>query len=151
MDDIQWGETTEDLTIAIYVDNPVYKPGETIVLNILLKNVGEMPLPLVIRSPWLDYNLRAWHEDSTEMSKTPYALRVIKVATVGRRAVRQLMPEEVITDTLEIDKVYDMSALGSYKIAATRETFKKQNSDEFATVESNELIIKIAEEDGEER
>lgn len=144
MDDIQWGKPTEDLAISISVTEPIYGPDQAIVLNIAMKNVGKTPVPIVVRSSWIDYSTRAWFEGRTEIPKTPYALRMIKAAAVGRRATRELMTGEVVTESLELNKAYDMTRPGTYVVIVTRETYQKGKLNHFATVTSNELTIKIA-------
>lgn len=144
MDDIQWGKRTEDIAISISVTEPIYIPDQAIVLNIIMKNVGKTPVPIVVRSPWVDYSTRVWFEGRTEIPKTSYALRMIKAATVGRRATRELMAGEVITESLELNKAYGMTRPGTYVVIVTRETYQKGTLDHFATVTSNELTIKIA-------
>jgi hypothetical protein len=69
---------------------------------------------------------------------------MIKAAAVGRRATRELMAGEVVTESLELNKAYDMTRPGTYVVIVTRETYQKGKLDHFATVTSNELTIKIA-------
>ena len=147
MAEIQWGMTTEDLAISIYVAKLQYKVCESIVLNLALKNAGDTPTPIVVRSAWSDYTLKVYREGFAEIPKTPYAVRKIEAASAGSRATTELMPGEVQTTSLDLDKGFDMSVPGLYKMIATRETYKKGKLDEYATVRSNELIIEIIQAD----
>lgn len=145
MNDIHWGNKTEDLAIFLSAAKEEYKLNEPIELVISLKNFGTQPIPVVIRSPWIDYALNIRYESGADVRKTAYGFRMIESAVEGRRATRQLMPGETITEGLELSKGYDMKSPSAYKIVARRETYKKGRNDQYATVTSNELVIKIIE------
>jgi hypothetical protein len=147
MTEFQWGSPTEDLVISITTDRPNYQIGEVITLNIALKNIGDSPLTVAMRSKWIDYAISAWDKSLTELQKSPYAIQMLETAAEGRRATKTIMPSEIIKQKIELTKVFDINQSGSYKIVATRETYKKGKLNEYATVYSNTLIIQILDSD----
>lgn len=143
MNKVEWGKVTEDLAISLSAAEPRYGPRDTITLNIALKNFGNTPVPIVMRSPWIDYTLSVRYDETTDIPKTAYAQQMIESAAEGRRANYQLKPGEVLTESIELSKAYDVKAHGLYKVVATRETYEKGKLDRYATVTSNELTIEI--------
>ena len=150
MNEIQWGRSTEDLAISISVPEPVCRSGDAIVLSISLKNIGRTPVPIVVRSTWIDYATTVRYEDGTEVPKTEYALQMMEAAQEGRRLTRELMPEEVTTENLELSKAFEMTQPGNYAVVATRATYKRGKLDEYATVTSNELTFKVVPRDNDQ-
>jgi len=150
MEEIQWGETTEGLAISISVAKPSYKKGEAISLNIVMKNFDEDPVPIVIRSTWIvirstwiDYSIRVLFENTTEISKSPHALQKMEAAAEGRRATSELKPGEILNESLELTKAYDLTQPGTYTVIVTRATYQKGKLDQYAVVASNELTIQV--------
>jgi len=140
----QWGSMTEDLAISLSVDSPVFKPGETIQLYITLKNFGTTPSTIVLWSPWVQFPLSVRNEEGKEVPENPYAQEMREMAYQVRRAIHQLMPGEKVTETLDLDKAYDLQTPGLYTVTAKHPTFKKGMLDQFTEVPSNELAIRIA-------
>ena len=138
-----WGPPTEGLALSISVEKRKYPISDPITLNIALKNLSDSPTLLAVRSAWADYTVRVRLEGAGEVLKTEYALRTIEASGVGRRMTIQLQPAQVQIDSLELSKGFDLSRAGVYAVSATRETFKKGNTSEFATVTSNVLVIRI--------
>jgi hypothetical protein len=143
MEDIQWGEITEGLAISISTIKPGYKKGEAISLNIAMKNFDEDPVPIVVRSIWIDYAIKVLFEHTTEIPKSTYALQKIEAAGEGRRATSELKPGEILHESLELTKAYDMTVPGTYTVIVSRETYQKGKLDRYAVVKSNELTIKV--------
>jgi hypothetical protein len=142
MNNPQWGKATEDLAISIQAARPRYKVGEPVTLDVRLKNVGKTPTRIVVRPDWGDYTLEV-RRGSTVVPKTPFAEQMIEAAALGPRANAELGPGEVRTTRFELDKGFDLSAPGSYKVIVTRGTYKKGTLDQFATVTSNDLTLQI--------
>lgn len=145
-DEFRWGDKEENLAMSLSVAKEAYRLGELIPLRISLKNFGSAPVPVVIRSPWSDYTLKIQYERRVNIEKTSYGLQMAETAAEGRRATRQLMPEEVITEDLELTQGYDMKLPGSYTIVASRIVYKNGETNQYATITSNELVVKIIEE-----
>ena len=143
MEKVVWGPPTEGLALSISVEKPKYPISDPITLNLAFKNLSDSPTLLAVRSAWADYGIRVRLEGAGEVQKTEYALRAIEASGVGRRMTTQLQPAQIQTDSLELSKGFDMSRAGVYAVSATRETFKKGNTSEFATVTSNILVILI--------
>ena len=144
MDEPKWGPTTEGLAILLSVTKPEFKPDEPIILSVALKNKSDAPVPIVVRMPWVVYSLTVRFEGRSEVPKTPYALHLIEVGGLGARATSQLPPGEVTTANVELSAGFDMKRPGSYTVVATRETYKTGKLDEYATVTSNTLTIRVA-------
>jgi uncharacterized protein YfaS (alpha-2-macroglobulin family) len=140
----QWGSVTEDLAISLSVDKPVFRAGETIPLHIALRNFGTTPSTIVVWSPWVQYPLSVRDESGRELPETPYVQQMRNKAYQMRRAMHQLEPGELVTETLDLDKAFDLKKPGLYSVSAKHPTFKKGKLDQFAELPSNELAIRIA-------
>lgn len=144
MANIEWGSVIEDLAISLSVDQPVFRLGDTIPLHIALRNFGTTPITIVMRSPWIDFSLLVRDENGREIPESDYMRQMRETAAQARRAMHQLMPGDVVTETLDLDKAYELKIPGLYTVSANHTTFKKGMLDQFAEVASNELKIRIA-------
>lgn len=144
MAELKWGSISEDLAISLSVDKPVFRQGETIPLHIALRNFGTTPSTVVAWSPWIQYPLSVRDESGRELPETAYVQQMRNKAYQMRRAMHQLMPGEVVTETLDLDKGYDLKAPGLYTVSAKHPTFKKGMLDQFTEVTSNALALRIA-------
>jgi hypothetical protein len=145
MIETQWGVATEDLAISISVSQADFRPCDTVEMHLILKNVGDGKVPIVQRSPWIDYAVTVRRGDASEVPKTPYALQMIDAAAYGRRATGELAPGETLAEPLELSKAFDLSAPGVYTVVAKREVYKKGRLDQYATVTSNELTMRVTD------
>lgn len=143
MEDLEWGETVEGLGISISVEKPIFKTGEAVFLDMMTKNFDKDPVPVVIRSTWLDYDIKVFSGKGGEIPKSPYAVQMIESAAEGRRALGELEPGAVLNDRLELTRAYDLATPGTYTVIVTRTAFQKQSRDQFAVARSNELTIEI--------
>ena len=143
MDHLEWGPETANQAVAIWALGSHFRPGDPIVLNFALKNFGKTAVPIIRQSPWVDYSLEVrWQ--GADLKRTPYADQRIDAAAEGRRIFRELRPEEMVTDELELDRAYPTTAPGIYRIVATRSVSVGAGAEHYATVTSNVLEIRIA-------
>lgn len=75
-------------------------------VTITLKNTGNAPISLVVRSAWLDHILSLEDERGNKVPETAHAAATKDGAEAGRRAIRRLAPGETISDTIELEKVF---------------------------------------------
>jgi len=143
MEDNEWGEITQGLAISISVAKPSYKRGEAISLNIALKNFSEDPVPIVIRSTWIDFSTEVFLDKGNQLPKLPYAVQMMESALEGRRMSSELKPGAMIEETLELTTVYDMTTPGAYSVIVTRTAYHKGKMDQQAVVASKELAIQV--------
>lgn len=80
-----------------------------------------------------------------QVLQTPFARQQIEAAAYGRRATLEMVPEQTLVESVELSKGYDLSAPDVYKVVARRKTYRKGKLDEYATVTSNELAIRVVE------
>ncbi len=97
MNKTQWGRETEGLTISLSTEKAVFESNDTIGLNISLKNTGPTPTAIVVRSPWIDYDISVRDENNNELPKSAYAQQMRETAAEGLRRTQQLMPGEELT------------------------------------------------------
>lgn len=143
MEKINWGERVEDLAISVSALRTEYKLREAIAVNLFIKNFGDTPALIAVRSPWIDYSLTVLYEGKAKVLMTPYGNQMTESAALGRRSKRHLIPGEVVSDTFDLDQAYELKSPGLYQVVATRQIFKRGKLDEFATLKSNELDIRI--------
>jgi hypothetical protein len=139
---IQWGQTVENQAIALSTAKPQFKVGETIVVQVTWKNFGKSPVSTVTRNTWIDYDFTV-KRDGTDIPKSPYALQMIEAGSLGRRATGKLEAGASVTDSIELDKGFDLRMPGQYKVAATRVVYKQGRLDEYATLKSNDLTVVV--------
>jgi len=144
MNKTQWGRETEGLTISLSTEKAVFESNDTIGLNISLKNTGPTPTAIVVRSPWIDYDISVRDENNNELPKSAYAQQMRETAAEGLRRTQQLMPGEELTETLELDKAYDLKKPNRYTVSVKHHTYRREALDQFAEVTSKELPIRVA-------
>jgi hypothetical protein len=141
----QWGERIEGAALSISANAARYGPAEPIDLELSLGNFGATPLAIIRQSPWVDYLLTITREGSDQVAPTSYAERIREAALEGRCATSYLTPGEILSESLKLDRAYDMRASGNYRIFATRGVFLGRSPGEFITLLSNSLTIQIVE------
>lgn len=144
MNQTQWGSTIEDLAISLSTEQSVFRPGDSIKLNIALKNVGATPATIVVRSPWIDFDLSVRDESGNELPPTQFLQMKREASVEGRLRTQKLMPGEAFVETVDLDKAYNLNKTGLYKVSAKHHTSKGGTLDQFVEVPSNELTFRIA-------
>jgi hypothetical protein len=152
----KWGTAIENQAISIITNETNYAPGDTIILNIVFKNVGNMDIKTVNRHPLAMYNITVLlpkgvllQRDNTikEIKESPLTLYGQRMNdnlnAINMRSIIILEPGDQICDNLELSRIYDFTLEGKYTIIVNKEIWKRDNEKEFTTVISNKLEITI--------
>lgn len=143
MSDHHWGEITEGLAISLFTEQEEFPLGTRVTVRVLMKNFGKSATAVVTRSPWIDYKWLVTGPDEKALSRTRQGEKILETAAEIGRSNRQLMPGEMIADTLDLTEAYDLHRSGTFKIVATREIYARNQLSKFTTVTSNQLVIKV--------
>src|ERR1700722_5111563 len=107
MTERHWGEKIAGIALSSSVPKATFKRSEDIVLDIILKNFGEKPVAMVVRSPWLDYPYPVRNSRGQQISMNEFGQQRAEVATAGRKSSRDLKVGESQTDDIELSKAFN--------------------------------------------
>lgn len=138
-------EMTAKASLSLSLPKQQYVVGEPIPLTISLQNSDDKPISVVVRSALLDHVLSVTDEKGNPVPETAHAMQAKDGAQAGRRAIRKLMPRQALTETIELEKVFELKHPGVYKVSSRRHVSEKDTLEEpFVTV-SNQLEIRLVQ------
>lgn len=138
-----WGESKEGFLLGINVEKQSVSVRDPVILNVVLKNISDTPLPLVQTRPENDYRVSVHYENGEAVPLTLYGKRLDSIrGEVRRRTTVTLASNEALEHHLHIDRLFDMSLTGKYFIKVTR-TMLTRGTNGFADLESNRLCITV--------
>jgi hypothetical protein len=159
-----WGKTVEGLSLSIITKKNEYASGETIVLNVLLKNAGKKNVLLIEERPLWSYRPTVLGPDG---KKRPIIINGKTVAEDDLGSISSmgmvLKPGEIRCVEFVMNKLYDFSRSGKYIVSVRRlhfapaahspvepsksgkstRVFGRASEPEGASVSSNKLVIFI--------
>ncbi len=144
MKERQWGEKKEGLAISIVVSEADYKKSDDIVLDILLKNFGANPVPLVVRSQWIDYTYVVSNSLGQHTMKNAFGRQREEAGQEGRKMIVDLRPGESRSDEFELSKAFDLKP-GTYTVFVARTFQNSSHAGQLVTVRSNLITFRVVE------
>jgi hypothetical protein len=134
------------LQLTATADPPSVRPGETLTLKLLVKNVTQKTMTVVDNGVYNDYELVVTDASGKEPPKTEFGRSLAEEATAVRSTTRDIEPGEVIQAALEITRIYDLKMPGVYYVRADREVWDDtpvQNRTFLAKAFSNPVEFRI--------
>jgi hypothetical protein len=138
-------EMNSKVNITLSSAKNEYAVGERIPLTISLKNTGDKPVTIIVRSEWLDHLLTVIDARGNTVPEKPEAVKAKEGAQAGRRAIRTLVPGEILAETIDLEKIFKLSQAGVYRVTSSRHVSEKQTLEDPFLVSSNRLEIRIAQ------
>jgi hypothetical protein len=137
----EWGRTIDGLAVSIATNKRVYAPGEQIILNVLLKNVGHERVHLTETAPLGSYRPIVLLPDGKE---SPLTLRgrVLTDSALGGGSASGAVLEPGACRCVEfvLNQLYDLTQGGKYVVSVRRVLFGNAKA-----IPSNRLEITIDE------
>lgn len=137
----QWGEKKEGLAISVAVGKDSFKESELVGLNVVLRNFGTAPVPIVVRSPWVDYVYTVRDSRGNELPMNAYGQQRAKASLERRKIIRDLQPGESQEDDFELSKGVDLEHPDTYTVFATRTFPWPGHAGNSFTVQSNAITF----------
>jgi hypothetical protein len=143
---VQWGKRSGPFQLAIVSDKEEYKLGEAVRVTAVLKNVASYPVQH--QQGFIFYSIDIRVPFPEWMPWRPQA----KLTPEGERAAHPLwgnglgitlQPGREIAHEDELSKLYDMSALGKYRIVYSCKEPPDAPGDPVVTVVSNEITVTV--------
>jgi len=147
-----WGPETNGCVMSIKAEKEEIPACERIIIKIYIKNVGETRLPIVERDIYRDITFNIEDEKGKVASLTSFGNKMMKPSTVITRGGFDLQSGDEVDYQKSINRIYDMTCLGEYKITAKRNILKRDEKgnlvkDENGYVEvevvSNTITVKV--------
>jgi hypothetical protein len=145
-----WGPETEGFRLSIAIDEDEFTPDEPIFLRVTLKNVGDDEVQVekvgLIRS----YKTAVLLPRTEKQAPLTLRGKRLLESPLAQATSFGLAANEEATDTIHLNRVFDMTLSGPYKVTVKRMVPKRDGSDEYTYVVSNTLEITIKERPLEE-
>jgi len=140
-----WGKVVQGQAVSIVVKKSVYAPEEQIGLSICFKNLGHEDVQVVQANTLRVYQVDVILPDGNDAPITLYGKSAFERDEQSQRTVITLKPNEQQCVELELNRLYDLSLAGRYKVVVHREVWKSERRSENVKVTSNTLEIAIDE------
>lgn len=142
-----WGDAVEDQALSIMTKKAAYAPGERIILNVCLKNIGQHDVKVITTQPSPIYQVSVLLPDGKESPLTLYGNSIFKNPWEdGSQSTRILKPGEETHVELQLSRLFDFSLAGKYVVSVKRAVIRKDGTVRpklYAT--SNKLKITVDE------
>lgn len=147
-EDRQWGSQSGSFRLSISSDKAQYSPGEQIHITAVLKNVTDHPTRLVVTSPFEFYQMDVRLPVPVWIPWKPQAVptalgRKLAHPDMSSEAGMVAQPGDQRVAEYEINKLYDMSAPGEYRITFSCRQPLRERGDPATTITSNELVVTV--------
>jgi len=156
---IQWGEPVNNQSISISSDKECYEAGERMVVRVRIKNMGNESATLTYRVP-LEYNIQVYLVESADSKMvdkrggsivpsdgrvryTLYGCLQFERLVSSTGAAGALRPGEVRCLEVDLNRIFDMSIAGTYRIAARRLVWRNREVETGAEAVSNTLDVTV--------
>ena len=140
---IEWGTAVKGQAISIATEKVTYAPEEAIVLNVVLKNVGQDDVLVVAMIPLGMYRLTVLLPGGKE---APLMLRgkiVYANRGDGSRSRLMLKPGEQRRVKFALSRLFDFSLAGEYTVFVQRNVLKGGKDLSMSKATSNTLKVMV--------
>lgn len=146
-----WGPETDGYRLSIRTNKSRYMIGERIILYVSLKNMSKQDVEIMQTEPIQTY--KNGIEIIIPAKKTaPLTLYGKDRVTWGGSVIGYTLKSgEQVTDSLYLNRLFDMTFTGEYKISVSRVVSKRNNNKESSVIKSNSITINISEENEEKQ
>lgn len=144
----EWGERTGSFQLSISSDKEQYETGETIRVTARLKNVTDQPAGIAMATPFMLYTIDIrvpmpeWIPWKPQAVLTPFG-RDQKNPLSQNVHGWLLLPGREEIHEFDLDKLYEMSAPGVYKVTFSCEHPRKKSAEPGRTVISNTIKVTV--------
>jgi hypothetical protein len=144
--EIPWGEETEGYRLGLSTDKAEFAPGERVELHMIFRNVGPDDAEVPVSRLMVFHTFTVLLPSGKEAPLTLYGQRQVQSRLdPGGRGVVVLKPGEERSLDLHLNRLFDMTLTGTYKVTAKRAVWTRGEPRETAHVVSNTLEITIKE------
>jgi hypothetical protein len=143
------GKTVEEktgYTITIKPDKDNYQVGEKVNLIIIFKNVAKTDGNFISTSPFNGFTIDLSLPEGKPAPQTEYGKLVLPAWGGRSRSSRKMKPGEEVITKVHLNRFFDMTLSGEYKIKVSCQKKARDGSDNSYRLESNFLSIKILAE-----
>jgi len=124
----EWGTICEGFQLAVQTERQIFNPGEPVWLNVYLRNTSNNSASAFNSVPWMDYIIDIRNERGDKVSLTEEA-KVLEQKQkddrpIGFREMR-LLPGQMFSDRLLLNKLYTINARGIYSVLVKRKIPKR--------------------------
>jgi len=132
------GLIAEGFRLTAAFQNSTVAPGQPVGLSFALENRTAQALRFWESYPELDYNLIVLNARGDQLPATRDGSAVVSMVW------RDAQPGEVLAYTYALDEMYDISAVGKYRITASRRV-PRLDGNGWTEVVSNTVVLKVVE------
>ena len=135
------GVTNRGVVISTEL-NQTSAPGDKVVLTISLANFGTNSVLLPTTGGLGDYDIRVSDENGKAPPFTRYGETLVRAQASAGTRQHELPPGKVITVRLVLNRLFDLSMSGKYRIKVSRQVFSLSGKDRvLQNCEANELQL----------
>ncbi len=135
---------SKNFKLIAQLKKDLFKPGEPIILKVILKNISKKTHTIVVSGPERDYDIIVKDNKGAIVPLTKYGKRLMDNKGEFRAIGKKIKSQKEIQINLLINRIYDMTISGTYSIKVERFVLE-QNRKKFAKVISNTVKIKVAD------
>jgi hypothetical protein len=137
------GSVCEGFQLSARVEPATVRLGEPIVLALSLKNTTRVNLYLASSGPEKDFLVDAKREDGQAVPLSEYGRKLLlNRGVIFARFGVKAGPGQVLKYSLELNRIYDMSAGGTYLITVKRD-IRTRNRRALTQVVSNTVKVVV--------
>jgi hypothetical protein len=142
LDEQLWGDAREGFALSMILDQKEVKAGLPVILTVIIKNVSRESLPLLETQTELDFDFIVLDESGKNVNELKYQKELLKIP-IFRLIKITYLPEQMKEYKFFLNRRFDMSVIGKYKIQARRKVYKiKGEGVDFALSREEILTIK---------
>jgi hypothetical protein len=142
-----WGSTVNGMALSIATEKDKYALGEEILLNVLLKNVGDKEASLWEEAPAYSYKPSVLLPDGKACPLTPFGKSLLRDDSQGISSSSiRLKSGEMACVEFVMNRLYDFTRNGKYKVSVRRINVLSPKGDGFEkslSILSNTLEITV--------
>jgi hypothetical protein len=147
---VQWGPETEGFRLSIAIDQDEFTPDQPVFLRVTLKNVGPEEVQVEKIGSIRSYKMAVLLPRTEKQAPPTLRGKRLLESPLAKATSFGLAVNEEATDTVHLNRVFDMTLSGTYKVTVKRMVPKRDGSDEYTYVTSNAIKITIKEKVSEE-
>jgi len=136
------GLITAGLVLGAWLEQPIVGPKQPAILKLRLLSMSDQVLRLTETFPERDFSLIVRYE---KRGIGLFPVNGLPIPPASATIERAIGPGQALEYTCRVDEMYDVSALGTYRITASRKV-PRANGDGSADVLANTVYLKVSED-----
>ena len=138
----EWGKAVEGFRLSVSTETNIFQVGATVTLHVTFKNVGEEAKGVNLNSA-ADFDITVMLPDEEGMAPLTLRGKHWQESNLEASQFGGLMEAgQENRFLIDVDRLYDMTQEGTYRIWLSRRVHKRGNPREFATLISNTIEIR---------